>query len=105
MKDVEEKYANKSGPFSKERTKIIVCRIIYFYSLFFVIMKGMAIASGYAFWPNLIVALPFVGFALLGFRLERQKKYSWLYVILGIVVISAIRYYELELLHYLSTLT
>lgn len=104
MIDRKKELENRSKPFSKERTKMIVCRVIYFYSLFYVIMKIIAMFKGYDFISNLMVTLPLVILAVIGFRMEKLKRYSWLYVIVGIIVISTLRYYELDLLRYFGDL-
>lgn len=98
--DKEKELENRPAPFSKERTKAIICKIIFFYSLFFVIMKVIAIFKGAVMLPNLLLSIPFLVFAAVGFHIDRNKRYSWLYVILGVLVISATRYYEFELLQY-----
>lgn len=102
MSDEQNALENRPKPFSAERTKAIVCKVIYFYSLFFVIMKFMAVMQGAMAVANMIVAVPFMVFAWLGFRMEKRKTYSWIYVVVGVLVISLIRYYELDLLRYLE---
>lgn len=46
--------------------------------------------------PNLILTLPYILFAVIGGLLIKKKRYSWIYVIIGALVISLIRYYEAE---------
>jgi hypothetical protein len=46
--------------------------------------------------PNLILALPFLVFAIIGGMMLKRHNYSWIYAIAGIFVISLIRYYEAE---------
>jgi hypothetical protein len=46
--------------------------------------------------PNLILALPYVVFAVVGANMMKQDRYSWIYVIAGVIVISVIRYYEMQ---------
>lgn len=77
--------------------KALVSKIILFYSIFYVVMKLIAILFQGA-WPipNLILAIPFVIFAAIGWRMLKQNSYSWIYVIAGIVIISVIRYYEMD---------
>ncbi len=102
MSDSQNTSETQPKPFSKERTKAIICKVIYFYSLFFVIMKFMAVMQGHNLAANMLIAVPFMVFTWLGFRMEKRKTYSWLYVIVGVIVISVLRYYELDLLNYLS---
>jgi len=44
--------------------------------------------------PNLILALPFLIFAIIGGLMMKKETYSWIYVIAGVLVISVLRYYE-----------
>lgn len=75
--------------------KAIISKIILFYSVFFVVMKVIAILFENA-WPlpNLILAIPFLIFAIIGGLMMKRETYSWIYVIIGVIVISALRYYE-----------
>jgi len=81
----------------KTNFKAIISKIIVFYSVFFVVMKLIAILFDDV-WvlPNLILALPFLLFAIIGGLLMKKEKFSWIFVILGVVIISAIRYYEAQ---------
>lgn len=77
--------------------KALVSKIILFYSIFYVIMKLIAILFQSA-WPipNLILILPYLVFAGIGWVMLKRESYSWIYVIAGVLVISVIRYYEAE---------
>ena len=79
----------------KTNFKAIISKIIVFYSVFYVVMKLIAIVFDGA-WaiPNLILAIPFLIFAIVGGLLMKKETFSWIYVIVGVVVISAVRYYE-----------
>lgn len=81
----------------KRNLKVLLSKIILFYSVFFVVMKLIAVIFQDA-WPipNLVLAIPFLVFALIGANMMKQDKYSWVYVIAGVIVISVIRYYEME---------
>lgn len=81
----------------KRNLKELLSKIILFYSVFYVIMKLIAIVFNGA-WavPNLIIAFPFLLFAAVGGIMLKQNRFSWIYVVTGVVVISAIRYYEME---------
>ncbi|UJH92386.1 hypothetical protein LZ575_07640 [Antarcticibacterium sp. 1MA-6-2] len=46
--------------------------------------------------PNLILAIPYIIFAAIGWRMLKTSQYSWVYVIAGIIVISVVRYYEMQ---------
>jgi len=79
----------------KTNFKAIISKIIVFYSVFYVVMKLISILFEDA-WaiPNLILALPFLVFAIVGGLLMKNENFSWIYVVVGILVISAIRFYE-----------
>lgn len=87
-------------PFSAENTKIIVCKVIFYYSLFYIVMKILAIFNNAWIIPNLLLCIPFAVFGIIGFRMTRENKYYWSYLILGILVISATRYFEKDLAIY-----
>ncbi|MBW2962869.1 hypothetical protein [Mesonia aestuariivivens] len=92
---------NRPSPFSKDRFKITLCKVIFFYSVFFVVMKIMALFNGYPMKVSLIMSTPFVLLSLWGLYIVRNKTFNWLYVILGILVVSLVRYYELSIFDYL----
>ena len=77
--------------------KALISKIILFYSVFYVIMKLIAVIFQNA-WPipNLILAIPYVIFAAIGWVMVKKNIFSWIYVIAGILVISVIRYFETE---------
>lgn len=77
--------------------KALISKIILFYSIFYVVMKLIAIVVQEAWlWPNLILALPYVIFAAVGWVMLKKNEFSWIYVIAGVIVISIIRYYEMD---------
>lgn len=102
MTESNGEFQNRPKPFSKERTKQTIGMIIYFYCVFFVIMKVIAVFQGAVAGPNLLVSIPFVGFAVWGFYQQRHRDFSWVYIVVGVLMISALRYYETGLLHYLQ---
>ena len=77
--------------------KALISKIILFYSVFYVILKLIAVIFQNA-WPipNLILAIPYVIFAAVGWVIVKKNTFSWIYVIAGILVISVIRYFETE---------
>lgn len=78
-----------------KKNLIIISKIIFFYSLFYMVMKLIAILFQNA-WavPNLILAFPFFIFAVIGGIMIKKDSYSWVYVVTGVLIISIIRYYE-----------
>jgi len=77
--------------------KMLLSKVILFYSVFYIVMKVFAVLFENV-WvlPNLILAIPFLIFAIIGGMMLKRNNYSWIYVIAGILVISLIRYYEAE---------
>jgi len=77
--------------------KALISKIILFYSVFYVIMKLIAILfQGVWPIPNLLFTIPYIIFAAIGWRMMKSEKFSWIYVIAGVIVISVIRYYEMD---------
>ena len=77
--------------------KALFSKIILFYSIFYVVMKLIAVVFQQA-WPipNLLFTIPYIIFAAIGWKMMKSEEFSWTYVALGVVVISVIRYYEME---------
>ncbi|HKL36483.1 MAG TPA: hypothetical protein VJ899_09365 [Salegentibacter sp.] len=82
--------------------KALISKIILFYSIFYGAMKIIAVLFRDA-WPlpHLIMAVPFVIFAVVGGIMLKRDTYSWAYVAAGAVIISIVRYYEIEWLQQL----
>ncbi|MCP9201045.1 hypothetical protein MKO06_14095 [Gramella sp. GC03-9] len=79
-----------------QRYLVIISKIIFFYSIFYVVMKVAAIFQGAWAIPNLILAVPYLIFAIVGGILLKRNSYHWAYVIAGAILISIVRYYEQE---------
>ena len=69
-------------------------KIVLFYTVFYVVMKGIVILQGAWLWVNLLLSLPFILLAGLGWYLNGKQNYSWVFIVLGILVISLVRYFE-----------
>ena len=82
--------------------KALISKIILFYSVFYGAMKIIAVLFNDA-WPlpNLIMAIPFLIFAVVGGLMLKRDSYSWIYVAAGVIVISIVRYYEIQWLQQL----
>ena len=82
--------------------KALISKIILFYSIFYGAMKIIAVLFRDA-WalPNLIMAIPFVIFAVIGGIMLKRDSYSWVYVAAGVIIISIVRYYEIQWLQQL----
>ena len=79
------------------RNLVIITKIILIYSFFFIAIKAFAIIKGAWLEANLILCLPFVFLAAIGIYLNKSRKYSWVYVITGILIIVLVRYFERDL--------
>jgi hypothetical protein len=87
----------KPRPFSSDKNKLIITKIIVIYSTFFLILKLSSIFQGGWVMANLLVASPLVVLGLLGFYFLKSNSTNWIYALSGIAIISAIRYYEQDL--------
>ncbi|TRO65282.1 hypothetical protein [Christiangramia sabulilitoris] len=81
---------------NSQRYLVLISKIIFFYSIFYVIMKIVAMFQGAWMIPNLILSLPYLVFAVVGGIMVKRNSYHWAYVIAGAILISIVRYYEQE---------
>ena len=79
-----------------DRYLVLISKIIFFYSIFFVVMKVISMFQGAWVIPNLILSLPYLVFGLVGGYMVKYNKYHWAYVVAGVILISIVRYYEVE---------
>ncbi|WP_295178765.1 hypothetical protein [uncultured Christiangramia sp.] len=79
-----------------DRYLVLISKIIFFYSIFFVVMKVISMFQGAWVIPNLILSLPYLVFGLVGGYMVKYNRYHWAYVIAGVILISIVRYYEVE---------
>lgn len=86
---------------NSKRYLVLISKIIFFYCIFYVIMKILAIFQGAWVVPNLILAIPYLIFAVAGGFMVKRNSYHWAYVIAGAILISLVRYYEQEWMVYL----
>lgn len=78
------------------RNLVILTKIILFYSIFYIIMKTIAIFGGAWLVPNLLLMIPFLILGIIsGFQVKREN-YSWWFVGIGAAVIILTRIYETE---------
>ncbi|NEV93867.1 hypothetical protein G3567_06855 [Psychroflexus sp. YR1-1] len=89
--------AQKPKPFTADKNKLIITKIIVIYSAFFLVLKISAIIQGGWVAANLLVALPIVLLGLLGVYFLKTDTTNWIYAIGSIVLVSAMRYYEQDL--------
>jgi len=92
-----EEEQSQRKPFSAKRNKNIIIKIQVIYSAFYIILKLSAVIQGQWIWANLTLVLPYLILGLAGIYMLKNKMENWVYVIISIIVISLIRYYESEL--------
>lgn len=88
-------------PFSSAKNKLIITKIVVIYAGFYLLLKLSAIFQGGWVIPNLILALPLVLLGLLGYYFLKTNSTNWYYAIGSIIAISAVRYYEKDLIVWL----
>lgn len=93
-----------SKPFSSERTKLTITKITAIYAGFYFILKLSAIFNGAWVLPNLILTIPLLVLGLIAWYLLKSEQTNWFFVIISILVISSIRYYEVEAVVWLNSI-
>jgi hypothetical protein len=93
----------KPKPFSAEKNKLIITKIVVIYSGFFLLLKLSAIFQGGWVLANLLVALPIVILGLLGYYFLKTNAANWIYALGSIVIISAMRFYEQDLIVWIQS--
>lgn len=89
------------APFTSASNRNMFTKIIVIYTLFYVAMKIMAIFQGAWLWVNLTLCVPFVILAIWGGISIKRNATNWFYVIISILVVSTIRFYEANLMIWL----
>jgi lysylphosphatidylglycerol synthetase-like protein (DUF2156 family) len=87
----------KSAPFTNPRNKITIYKITAIYAVFYILMKLYAIfIEGSWLLPNLILCIPMLIIGLIAWKQLKQDNTSWWFILISIIVVSALRYYEVE---------
>ena len=81
---------------------VSLTKIVSVYSFFLVLLKSIAILRGAWMIPNIILAIPFIIMGILTAYTILYKKYSWVITIISVVLIIAVRYYEVDLVYFLQ---
>lgn len=89
---------------SSSKFFVTLTRVLAYFSLFYAILKGIAIFGNQWFWPNFILGLLGAVVAYLLFRVIKKESYNWTYVIICVLLFSVLRYYEERLMVYLNNL-
>jgi hypothetical protein len=82
---------------------VSLTKIVSVYSFFFVLLKSIAILRGAWMISNIILAIPFIIMGILTAYTILYKKYSWVITIISVVLIIAVRYYEVDLVYFLQS--
>lgn len=86
------------------RIQITVTKIITIYCFFYAIAKLFAIFKGAWLLPNAVIIAGLLGLGAIGVYVIKRNSYNWLFIIIGVVLVSALRYYETEWVVYLQEL-
>lgn len=76
------------------RTLVILFKIVMFYSVFYVVMKGIMIVQGAWLWVNLLFCVPFLILGALGMYLNKKQQFSWIFTLIGVFIIAVVRCFE-----------
>ncbi|NJW51713.1 hypothetical protein [Salinimicrobium oceani] len=79
-----------------QRNLVILTKIILFYSIFYILMKAIALFGGAWLVPNLLLMLPYLLLGSIAWILVRREQYSWWFVGIGAAVIILTRIYEAQ---------
>lgn len=79
------------------RNLVILTKIVLYYSLFYVLLKAIVLIFGNAWLvPNVLLMLPYLLLAGIGWWEVKKQEYSWFYVVAGAAVIILTRIYETQ---------
>lgn len=79
------------------RNLVILTKIILFYSIFYIIMKAIALFGGAWPVPNLLLMIPYVILGIIAGLQVKRENYTWFFVAIGAAVIILTRIYETRL--------
>ena len=87
-----------------ERNLDIVTKIIAYYCAFYMGVKLYAVFSGTLYpQPQAVLAAILFLIAFTGFYLLKKGLQNWPFAIFGVIAVSALRYFEEDLLVWLAT--
>lgn len=89
-------------PFTSDGNRNMLAKIIVIYCAFYVIMKLVAIFNGLWVLPNLVLCVPAILLGLWGGIALKRETTHWFFVLFAVVLISLLRYYELDLMQWLQ---
>ena len=88
-----------------ERNLIIVTKVIAYYCAFYMGVKLYAVFSGIPdSGSHLVLAGILFLFAFAGFYLLKKSRQNWPFAIFGVIAVSALRYFEQDLVVWLSAI-
>ena len=69
---------------------VTLTRVLAYFSLFYAILKGIAIFGGQWFWPNFILGIVGAIVAYLLFKVIKTGGYKWIYAIICVILFSVL---------------
>ncbi len=75
---------------------VTATKIIAVYSVFYIVLKVIAVLLGKSLYANLILGIPFVFIGILSLYTIFFKKYSWILTIFIALIILVIRVFEVD---------
>ncbi|MEX0596810.1 MAG: hypothetical protein WD512_09935, partial [Candidatus Paceibacterota bacterium] len=81
---------------------VSLTKIVSVYCFFFILLKSIAIIRGAWMIPNIILTIPFIVTGILTAYTVLYKKYSWVITLFTVVLIIAMRYFEVDWVYFLQ---
>lgn len=102
-KEKENPSPNQIKSFSANWFKWIAGEVIFFYSLLYVAIRIVLIIQGGRFFPNFLIAIPFLALVVLGFIMQRKRTFTWSYAIIGLAISLIVRFFGFAILEFFLT--
>ncbi|MGX1024315.1 hypothetical protein [Psychroflexus sp. MBR-150] len=94
---------DKPAPFRNPKNKLIIYKITVIYAAFYILTKLYSIfAENQSVLPILIISLPLAIIGLIAWWQLKQNKTNWWFIALSVIVISAVRYFEVDWVWWLN---
>ncbi|QTY27957.1 hypothetical protein [Flavobacterium sp. CS20] len=94
---------DKPAPFRNPKNKLIIYKITVIYATFYILTKLYSIfAENQSVLPILIISLPLAIIGLIAWWQLKQNKTNWWFIALSVIVISAVRYFEVDWVWWLN---
>lgn len=97
-----ENNSNLQEPLIFNKYLVSLTKIIAFYSIFFVLIKSIAIVRGAWLMPNILVSIPIIAVGIWCAFTSYTQKYNWFAAGFGTAVVIIMRYFEEAIVFYLN---